>query len=325
MFRPFLYIFISFLVTIGTIFSQNLVPNNDFEQYSTCPFTSAQISYCNDWQNGGASVDYYNSCDVTNVASVPINVRGFQYASTGNAYIGLITYALDEIMDTSISGTDYREPATVELINPLVIGQKYFVSFKAVLTLNDFEACCASNKLGMLFSTVPYTSSNRVPINNFAHVYTNEIITDTVNWSTVSGSFVADSAYTYISIGNFYDTTNTLMIDYHNNYPVSSAAYYYIDDVKVSTDSAYVVGFQEGFNHLEFNIYPNPTNGPLIIENLPSDEYEIELYDLSGKLIGNYELDPTLSINLDLINNGLYIIILKGKHYHFAKHVILNK
>lgn len=317
----FIYILLFIAIQIG--YSQNLVPNNDFEEYSTCPFTSAQISFVNDWQNAGASVDYYNSCDNTNVASVPTNVRGFQYASIGNGYIGMAVFALDEVMDTS--NYYYREPAIVQLTSPLVVGQKYFVSFKAVLSLNDFEACCATNKLGALFSTVQYSLSQPAPINNFAHVYSNTIITDTINWTTVSGSFIADSAYTFMSIGNFFDTLNTDVVDFHNDYPISTAAYYYIDDVKVSTDSAYVIGIPVISNNSHIRIYPNPTSGLLYIDGFLEDHYDIELYDLSGRLIYQTKNQRLESLNFALCESGMYIIILNNEHYHFSKYLIINK
>ena len=67
----------------------------------------------------------------------------------------------------------------------------------------------ASNKLGAKFSTVSYSYSNPIQINNFAHVYSDSVIKDTTSWTLIKGEFTADSAYQYISIGNFFDDINT--------------------------------------------------------------------------------------------------------------------
>jgi len=104
-----------------------------------------------------------------------------------------------------------------------------------VSSANKIGQRCATNKTGVLFSTVPYSYSNPPPRNNFAHIYTDSIITDTAGWTTISGTFVADSAYEYIIIGNFFDNshTDTLLFDSLT----FCVPYYYIDDVCVAIDS----------------------------------------------------------------------------------------
>lgn len=96
----------------------------------------------------------------------------------------------------------------------------------------------ASNKIGVLFTNDEYESlSNPAPLPaNFAHFYSNTIITDTLDWTIISGSFIADSAYKYIMIGNFFDNNQTAYLTVLDSL-LGECSYYFIDDVCVSTDS----------------------------------------------------------------------------------------
>src|SRR5260221_14559404 len=95
--------------------------------------------------------------------------------------------------------------------------------------------------MGVMFSTVPYDIFNPTPMTNNATLYTNSIINDTVNWTMIFGSFIADSAYNYIILGNFFDNnhTDTLMI----TTGFFNASYYYLDDICVSTDSLFTATY----------------------------------------------------------------------------------
>lgn len=304
----------SFLFFIYSFFySQNLVPNSSFETYTACPWNTAQLPYTSNWLNCGASTDYFNSCAGGGFVSVPANLQGYQPGADGNGYIGLIAFALH---DNGTGPTYYREPAGTFLTQTLTIGTKYFASFKVALTLNNFESCCASNKLGIRFSTIPYSTSNPAPVNNFAHIYSNSIITDSLNWSTISGSFVADSSYKFISIGNFYDTLNTAVIDYYNNYPNTYASYYYVDDVRISTDSNFVLAGINTYDNIEsVVVYPNPTSEKIFIKGLKNSE--IEIYDTLGQRVlqKNYIIGE--EINISNLNSGVYLFVIKSFNQQF--------
>jgi hypothetical protein len=66
-----------------------------------------------------------------------------------------------------------REYAGIKLLTPLIIGYKYYISFKA--SLSD-KVSCATDKLGMLFSTKAYSWFKPAPIRNFAHIYSPFVI-----------------------------------------------------------------------------------------------------------------------------------------------------
>jgi hypothetical protein len=60
-------------------------------------------------------------------------------------------------------------------------------------------------------------------------------ITDTLNWTKVEMSFVADSAYQWITIGSFTDSLTTDSIRVSNAPGGFQGAYYYIDDIFLTT------------------------------------------------------------------------------------------
>lgn len=214
-------IFIFFLSAVSVIVHAqvNLVPNPSFEQYSSCPGAFGEVYKATGW-NSFNSAEYFHSCATSSDVQVPTNYMGYQYPATGNAYSGFFAY---------FASVDYHEFLYTQLLNPLITNQKYFISFK--VSPADSGFCVYSNKTGIKFFT---TQPDSILLNNTAHFFTNTIITDTAGWTTVTGSFIADSAYNYAVIGNFFSDANTDIIDNNCNSPVS---YYYIDDICVSTDS----------------------------------------------------------------------------------------
>ena len=70
---------------------QNLVPNGSFEEYTSCPELISSV-FLTGWTNlHTTSADYFNACNLNGVADVPLNQFGYQYASDGQAYVGLAT------------------------------------------------------------------------------------------------------------------------------------------------------------------------------------------------------------------------------------------
>lgn len=231
----------------------NLVSNPSFEQFTECPDYWGQIDYCNEWLALKGSPDYFNVCGAFGSFAVPQNLIGNQLPASGGAYIGVILY------DEANFGND--ELIGSNLIVPLAIGTRYFVSFKAVFKYNNpFDICCAQNKIGIKFSTVSHNISSPPLQNNFAHVYSNIVTDDTTNWTQIAGSFISDSAYTNIMLGNFFGNDSLIISDFQSN---NNSSYYFLDDICVSTDSLYannyvyteVLEYQLG----KVSVYPNPT------------------------------------------------------------------
>jgi hypothetical protein len=288
--------------SIHSAYSQtNIVPNPSFEDYTNCPNDWAQAANANGWYEF-SSADYYNECGVPDSFGIPSNTIGTQYAASGSAYAGIVAYS---------NATHGSEVIGTNLITPLIIGQKYFVSFKAVLKYNNpWNICCASNNLGVRFAK----NSNCPPVDNFCHVNTQQVITDTSNWTRVFGSFIADSVYTNLCIGNFFYVSNT-SATIVNPGATNTYSYYFIDDVCVSTDSGYASNYfytniQEISLETYVQLYPNPVKDFLSISNKYSHPIEFNLYNVLGQKIKTVEISPysKASIDLTFLNSGLYTI-----------------
>lgn len=87
-----------------------------------------------------------------------------------------------------------------------------------------------------------------------------------------------------------------------------------------------VTAIMNEINQDSLTIFPNPSNGEIIIENLDemAKNYLVELIDNNGNLVFKTELD-TNKLKLDL-PNGLYFLKLSdGEQIHLKKIIIENK
>ncbi len=307
----------------------NLVPNPSFEFTVQCPSTNQNITDCANWMSFGYSPEYFNACGPSGV-SVPYAGFGFQYALTGNGMAGLVTY----INPLGPCSPDCREYIGAQLTNTLQIGTKYFMSFFVNHSgfLYNWKRF-ASNKTGLRFSTVastvvPKGTLNVTPVNNFAHLYTNTIYGDTLNWLKISGSFIADSVYKYVIIGNFFNDTNTDTISYPGPIFGSMGAYYFIDDVCVSTDST-LCNVSTGLNQIEKDrellIYPNPASGHVSINfSNQSKINSFHLFNIHGQIIIekiNYESNK---IDITNVPDGIYIVKIIADHKTYFDKIIVR-
>lgn len=322
--KKFIQIFFLFLLfAITTLQGQNLVPNPSFEEYDTCPDNMEQIYYVLNWSSYRGTAEYYNSC--SSGMSVPQNPYGFQYASDSNCkgYCGIYTYNPWSLND--------REFIGAQLITPLIIGQKYFLNMK--VNLCNWSKC-AANKIGFSFSTIQYNFDNPAPVINFSYCYSINIISDTANWATITGNFIADSSYKYLLIGNFFDDNQTDTLGINGGNCLSYFPYYYIDDICVSTDSLFCKNYtyacstniSEYFNQNKLIIFPNPSNDKVFIK-LPPNIDKADIYILN--ILGCIEIRKIITkedneISLKNVPKGSYIISISNSKFKLNKVLIIN-
>jgi gliding motility-associated-like protein len=224
-----------FLIILVSLFSfilqgQNLIPNYSFEQMDTCPYNQAQICFAYPWFQPCTtytnyppcmgSSDYWNACSSS--WTIPQTGWGFQLARTGNGFAGIHCYGSDEYIE-------------VKLTDSLTANKRYCVSFYCVLpdkmnfAVDDIGAYLSFDTIWQtdctsIINNISVTPQISNPSGNF--------LTDTVNWSLISGIFLSAGGEKFITIGNFksYLNTDTLIV---NNTPGFNSAYYWIDDVSV--------------------------------------------------------------------------------------------
>jgi hypothetical protein len=305
--------FLLLLLTVCTYFpikaQMNLVPNPSFEDVVFCPNGLGQLYLASNWDNWGISPDLYCECAQTGV-NVPYNIFNFQYANTGQCMAGLITF----IRADSPNGPNAREYIGTQLIQPLTIGSKFYFSC-FINFANSQNNNIATNNFGMLLLNSPIDSSlNFTLTNNYATIFTDSIITDTVSWYKIQGSFFADSAYSYIALGNFFkdfQTDTTSFGQFPFSYPYQS--YYFLDDLCLSTDSMYCENWTSNHeipdNASKLNLFPNPVVSTL---NITSELVmkSITVKNVFGRQLLNYEgiTETSTLLNLEEMPSGMYII-----------------
>jgi hypothetical protein len=291
--------------------AQNLVPNWSFEDTVSCPNYYNQITKASGWISFRNTPDYYNSCANTYVG-IPFNDAGYQFTRNGEGYAGLITYG---------TAVNYREYIGIQLIQPLIIGDKYYMTFYVCAAISAIHTGIATNKIGARLFTQSHSQIQQVAVDNFAHVYSDSLISDTINWIKITGSIIADSAYEYIGIGNFFQDSLTTHIALDST---AALSYYYIDDVFLSTDSTLAEISEFAIKDSDIKLFPNPAINFVIVEG--KNILSISLYDILGREIEDVPVGRNQAqCKIDMTNygKGIYFIRLCTTKKNIIQKVIL--
>jgi outer membrane protein OmpA-like peptidoglycan-associated protein len=205
---------------------ENLIPNPSFEEYSGVPLGwfyngnqfSRLIKY---WYSPTlASPDVFGPEVI-----VPQHWKkkgfGDQKPFDGNSMIGITVYGCAE------GKPHCREYIQSHLNESLVVGQKYKVSY----WIAHLEHSLFSDKIGVLFTkdAVRLDEDSVLPGN--PQVYSEHILQPSrMNWKKEEGFFTADSAFNFITIGNFYSDDENKTFGKDNKYKY---AYYYLDKIEL--------------------------------------------------------------------------------------------
>ncbi len=290
--------------------AQNLVPNYSFEQADSCPTfpNDRYFEYslgCVGWgQATSAWADYFNACDTAAISigknapwvGVPYNTLGYQNAYEGNAYAGINMY--------SVSLPNYKAYLLTN-IPPLEIDTVYQVTLHISLA----DSCeFATDGIGVLFTT--YGSPNRyidttLGITPQIDYSSYGVITNSINWTTLKGTFVADSAYSTLIIGGF-KTLSKMKIIAVNDSPSNphNNSFYYIDNIVVEKLSSTGIG---SITNNNFNpvLYPNPftDHASLIFSNQEQQNYTLTISNSQGQV--KQSIDNLTSNRIRIERNGL--------------------
>ena len=188
--RPFIA-FLLLLFNLPQAEAQiNLVPNPSFEDTLNCDsFQIYQAGF--PWFNPtDCTPDYYYGLSPTCGNSALQNQNGYQLPYDGNAYVGI--YLADPIWGF-INTRDY---ICVELIDTLKFSKEYFVEFY-ISRSNNFAL--ATDDIGAyLSSQVPInTGCSYLPYQPQIENTQGNIITDSLNWTKISGVFTAQGGEKY--------------------------------------------------------------------------------------------------------------------------------
>ncbi len=237
----------------------NYVLNPSFEQYNSCPATLDEIQFANHWTGidtitwlpGDPIIpsafpyclpEFCNVCSSnTECCSVPYNKRFFQYPRSGNGMAQEVMY-----FDESYSVENRRDYLQGKLISHLNPGESYCVTFYV-----NFEGNVAFLPSGYAVDHIgAYLDDGSIDLDTGSHcgqphpsispqVFTTSIISDTINWTKIQGSFTASGSEKFITIGNFFDKVHTNTISYSTAISMGgNFSVYLVDDVSVIKSNA---------------------------------------------------------------------------------------
>jgi hypothetical protein len=306
--RTLLLSCLALVLSIRMVEAQNLVPNPSFENLIQCPFTVGQLNFASDWFIAGGTPDLFSGCTGSNLLGVPSNARGHQDALHGQTYGFTINY--------SLVNANYREIIGVQINQPLIIGQKYFYSFFVSLA-DTIVISCSSNNFGIKFSNTLYDIATPIVIDNNPHSFFSTIISNKDIWTVVRGSFVSDSAYSFMYLGNFFDDINT---DTLSCYPNSFYSGYFIDQICLSPDSLSCELYTHNSNSPEdinYSLNSNIISNTIIVNcsNTFFGKIQHEILEISGKVVkyGEFQTQPVIEIPFEEYSSGVYIIRIKSQ------------
>ena len=212
---------------VNSTWAQNLLDNGGFESNGSFPTNVMQSDLCTGWskcnQGGGGSPDYFH-INGSGLVQLPNSFYATISPHGGSAIMGLITYH-------GLS-TNFREYLSHALNSPLVVGATYNVQFYLSNGMyNGNYGGCGSNHFGMAFSTNQCQQIGTSPMDFMIPQYSDNAIFYHSDWQQVNFSFIADSAFQYLTIGNFTSNANTLIQNVENS--PTEIAYFFVDDIQV--------------------------------------------------------------------------------------------
>jgi len=215
---------------------------------------------------------------------------------------------------------DLRELVGAPLIEPLVVGQTYYVSYWVNLATEGsyWTTRWACNNQGVLFTMEEHIWSEwpgfepEFAPRNYAHVNNPTIITDTADYTLVSGSFVADSAYRYIVLGNFFSDALTDTV--HFTPGPSAAAYYLYDAICVSPtlgECPMVTGIQEaGHEGVAVRVL---CGGQWLQVDGAEAGSTAWVYDAGGRVMEQFALSGRSTRSIGQWPIGVYLLRVQGR------------
>jgi hypothetical protein len=219
----------------------NMVRNGSFERHDTCPNDLDEVKYALGWMSLDSTwsppdwahsvwgvPEYCNVCaGASSSCGAPASGLFYQYPRTGNGMIQVQMYHDGH----SEQDRDYLQG---HLGRTLTAGQSYCVTFYVVqedgssININNIGAYLDDGSIDTTLNP-GFVQTLYTP-----QVLETAVISDTLNWTKIQGSFIANGTERLITIGNFADTAHTT----HIIQPWLSSApggfsFYLVDDVSV--------------------------------------------------------------------------------------------
>jgi gliding motility-associated-like protein len=216
----------------------NLVLNPSFEILDSCPNSGLQLNKATNWNHINntwpCQGQLAHHCCTDPQCTTPSNQNGggttYQLPRTGEGYCALSIYS----PATPAFFNNFRVYSIGTLSNVLINGKEYCGKFYVNLDNTSAYKC---NRLGLYFDNgaVIGTQMNcNTNLGVTSHIDNNPafIMDDTLNWMKIEGTYIANGTENRVTIGNFFNTVQTIGITTGFITPLG-VAYYNIDDISL--------------------------------------------------------------------------------------------
>jgi hypothetical protein len=197
----------------GSFYSQNLVPNGDFEEYSQIPKLCDEVNKANGWMKLRGSPDFYHTDGYFSGQFSPIK------PFSGKGQAGLCTWVNE--------GSTFRECIFTRLKMPMVKGERYIVSFYLSNGKNNVWTYTTGN-FGIYFSKEEVKKGFDALLLLQPQCEVKEQIVIKNGWKKYTFSYTAEDEMEYMSVGNFRSNDSTNVSSKGNE-----GAYYFVDKIEV--------------------------------------------------------------------------------------------
>ena len=313
---------------------------------NTINTTTGEVTYVLDWNGNsiitatatGCNGSVYTTCVV--MTSLPVTITPFTSSTVTNCQaIGTIVSTTTATNSTGITySLDAASIAGGNNINPVTGALTYAPTWTGTTTITASAAGCngpATTTQVITITPLPAAAGTITSVNNDS-VNINE---DNVLYSVPTIGNATSYLWTYNSNGSdvtIETTTNSVTLNFYtsassgnltvkghnecgegivsNNYPI------YVSPVSVD----------EMVSKLNYQIYPNPTNGVVTISiNGINDNLDLQVIDLQGKLIHTEKLSKdipsyTKDIDLSKYAKGIYYIRLTNTSFTKVEKLVVQ-
>jgi hypothetical protein len=317
LYKPLSFLFLFYNILCA--YSQNLVPNYDFELNSAYPNNVAQFDLLEDWfnpspppvtdQNG--SPDYIHTLG-TGYANSPNSLWAYVFPQSGNGFVGFAVHNTYKL--------NYREYASVEFSDTMKAGRNY--QLVAHFTNGQFNGSFGGkgiSNLGFLFTTYTPVQNGYQPILKNPQILIDSIVYSE-NWLRFQFEYLPDSNYNFVTIGNFQPDSLLNIESFEQTQ--DTFVYYFVDSLFLGERITNSINGVER-ERTEVNISPNPAHSTIqVISEDLIDSWRI--FDITGKQIKYDFFNERKNLQIDIsgLTNGVYFLTCKNEKGEIVKKFI---
>lgn len=307
---PYIFFTLIFTSFFSEANAQNLIPNPGFEEPCQSGTLGNGFFGAPGWYNANAGTFDFYTTGATDAAC------GMSAANPG-IWSSYGEFQLPYEGQNMTGGIMFSEPFCIretlqcKLLAPLEADRIYCFSMRVCMSsLYDF----ACNGVGMGLSNdsiTDFSGSCLIDVAQLVQLQNGQILSDTMNWFLLTGSFVATGGESYLTIGNLR-TDNELSVLPFNGGTNLPYSYYYFDDLRLEQCAANTIA---NVASEVISIFPNPSTDHFTIGGIStSDAWQV--FDLTGQLIKKGNGPDVITADMA---SGVYILVGNNWELRFVK------